>query len=258
MWKLKRSSPAAAFAHASGSARACSVSEGALVASPIMCTIADGNAERDMPNRVKWILSALIAGAIVSVPFVHYRSTYATEKRFREVSPGKFYRCGQMAADAFAQKLEHHQIKVVINLQDENQDPLLPSGYWDKPHISESQVCEKAGAKFVFLSFAGDKGLLPRNEATAENRPKVIDAFLKICDEPSNYPILIHCMAGLHRTGALTAIYRMEYEGWSVADAMRELRANGFGDRKATQANDYILEYLYQYKPRATRNGNQK
>jgi hypothetical protein len=48
----------------------------------------------------------------------------------------------------------------------------------------------------------------------------------------------------------LTAVYRMEYEGWPVADAARELRANGYGDRKATTANDYILEYLYQYQPR--------
>ena len=78
-----------------------------------------------------------------------------------------------------------------------------------------------------------------------------IDDFLKLCDDPANYPILIHCMAGLHRTGALTAVYRMEYEGWSVADAMRELRANGYGDRKATTANDYIYEYLYLYQPRS-------
>ena len=49
----------------------------------------------------------------------------------------------------------------------------------------------------------------------------------------------------------MTAVYRMEYEGWSPADAVRELRANGYGDRKATTANDYIYEYLYQYKPRA-------
>ena len=100
------------------------------------------------------------------------------------------------------------------------------------------------------MTFAGDRGLLPRNTATPQHRPKVIDDFLKLCDDPANYPILIHCMAGLHRTGILTAVYRMEYEGWSVADAVRELRANGFGDKKCTTANDYIYEYLYQYEPR--------
>jgi hypothetical protein len=127
---------------------------------------------------------------------------------------------------------------------------MLANGYYDKPYILESQVCNEEGARLVFLTFAGTRGLLARNEATPTNRPKVIDDFLAVCDDPANYPILIHCMAGLHRTGALTAVYRMEYDGWSVADAMRELRANGYGDRKATQANDYIYEYLFQYQPR--------
>lgn len=203
-----------------------------------------------MAGRWRIAVGLLIGLAIICVPVLRYRMSYETEKRFREVSPDKFYRCGQMSGDAFGSKLRDHKIKTVINLQDENPDPLLPSGFWDKPHVLESQVCEEAGAKLVFLSFAGDRGLLARNQSTSENRPKVIDAFLKICDDPDNYPILIHCMAGLHRTGALTAIYRMEYEGWTVADAVRELRANGYGDRKATQANDYIYEYLYQYKPR--------
>jgi len=203
-----------------------------------------------MRTALRWGFAITMAVAIIAIPAMRYRMVYATEKRFREVTPGKFYRCGQMSADAFRDKLTEHQIKLVINLQDENPDPLLPSGYWDKPHIRESVVCEQAGAKFTFLSFANDRGLLPRNVATPENRPKVIDDFLKLCDDPKNYPILIHCMAGLHRTGVLTAVYRMEYEGWETADAVRELRANGFGDRKCTTANDYVYEYLFQYKPR--------
>jgi hypothetical protein len=203
-----------------------------------------------MRSAWRWIIGVVIGIAIVGVPALRYRMVYENEKRFREVTPGKFYRCGQMTESGFRAKLREHGIKLVINLQDENPDPLLPTGYWDQPHIRESQVCAEEGARLVFLSFAGDRGLLPRNEATPENRPKVIDDFLKLCDDPDNYPILIHCMAGLHRTGALTAVYRMEYEGWPLADAMRELRANGFGDRKCTTANDYIYEYLIQYQPR--------
>lgn len=203
-----------------------------------------------MSGRTRWLLGAVLATLIVAVPAVRYRAIYSTEKRFREVTPGRFYRCGQLSADAFRKQIREHGIKLVINLQDEHPDPLLPSGYWDSPHIPESQVCAEEGAKFVFLSFAGDRGLLARNAASSTRRPVVIDDFLKLCDDPNNYPILIHCMAGLHRTGALTAVYRMEYEGWSVADAVRELRANGYGDRKATKANDYIYEYLYLYEPR--------
>ena len=202
-----------------------------------------------MSGRWRWVLAAGLAILIIAVPAVRYRVVYTTEKRFREVTPGKFYRCGQMSADAFRKEIRTHHIKTVINLQDEYPDPLLSAGFWDRPHIPESRVCAEEGAKFLFLTWAGERGLLARTEASPTHRPQVIDDFLKVCDDPNNYPILIHCMAGLHRTGALAAIYRMEYDGWSTADAVRELRANGYGDRKATTANDYIYEYLYLYQP---------
>jgi tyrosine-protein phosphatase SIW14 len=204
-----------------------------------------------MTGWLRWIVATCLAIAIVGVPALRYRMIYSTEKRFREVTPGKFYRCGQLSAEAFRKNLREYHIKTVINLQDEYPDPLLSEGYWDAPHIPESQVCAEAGARFLFLTWKDERGLLKRTDASATKRPQVIDDFLKECDNPDNYPILIHCMAGLHRTGALTAVYRMEYEGWPVADAMRELRANGYGDRKATTANDYIYEYLYLYQPRA-------
>lgn len=198
----------------------------------------------------RWVFGVVLGVAILGLPALRYRVIYSNEKRFREMTPGKFYRCGQMSESGFRKHLKDHGIKLVINLQDEFPDPELPAGYWDKPHIAESRVCAEEGVKYQFLSFFGDRGLLPRRDATPEHRPLVIDDFLKLCDDPSNYPILIHCMAGLHRTGALAAIYRMEYEDWSLAEAVRELRANGYGDRKCTTANDYIYEYLYLYKPR--------
>lgn len=201
-----------------------------------------------------WWRSALalaIGLAIVSIPFVHYRHVYQTEHRFREVSAGRFYRAGQMSADVLRHKLREHRIRLVVNLQDEHPDPLLPSGYWDAPHVTESRVCAEEGARFVVLRFGNGRDRVPRTAAGPANRPGVIDDFLALCDDPANYPILVHCWAGRHRTGLLTAVYRMEYEGWPVADAARELRANGFGDRNATTANDYVLQYLYLYEPRA-------
>jgi protein tyrosine/serine phosphatase len=206
---------------------------------------------------VRWTLGTLIALAIVGLPTLYWRVNYFNERRFREVTPGKCYRCGQMTADGFREKLRTYGIKLVINLQDEYPDPLLPKNFWDKPNIRESQVCAEENVRYKFISWYAERGLLPRNQASATNRPAVIDEFLAICDEAhqKNEPILVHCAAGLHRTGALIAVYRMEYEGWSVADAMRELRAVGYGDRKATLANDYIYEYLYLYQPRAKRPG---
>jgi tyrosine-protein phosphatase SIW14 len=61
--------------------------------------------------------------------------------------------------------------------------------------------------------------------------------------------VLLHCKAGLHRTGVLVATYRLEYEGWTPAAALAELRANGFGEWASTAANDYILDYILAYRP---------
>ena len=94
---------------------------------------------------LRWTIAVVIAGAIIGVPFLHFRIVYENEKRFHEVTPGRFYRCGQMSADSFQTKIREHQIKLVINLQDENPDPLLSSGYWDAAHIRESEVCEREG-----------------------------------------------------------------------------------------------------------------
>ena len=81
----------------------------------------------------------------------------------------------------------------------------------------------------------------------------MIDEFLSLMDNPANRPVLLHCKAGLHRTGVLVAVYRMEYDGWDPLAAVEELKANGFGDVACTAANDYIQQYVLNYKPRTQR-----
>ena len=62
----------------------------------------------------------------------------------------------------------------------------------------------------------------------------------------NNYPVLIHCCAGIHRTGAYCAIYRMECEHWSNAQALDELHR--FGYEHLYDEWD-ILTYLEDYRP---------
>jgi protein tyrosine phosphatase (PTP) superfamily phosphohydrolase (DUF442 family) len=195
---------------------------------------------------LRWGLGLGIAAMMGVVPFLHFRATYAHEKRLREVSPGRFYRCGQLTADGFREVFQRYGIRTVINLQDEDPDPRLPlSFYREAPAAPESEVCRQSGVRYALISFD-----LPRRDRAPSEHPASIDEFLRILDDPASYPVLLHCKAGLHRTGLLTAVYRMEYERWPVAEAMRELRANGFGDTAATSANDYVYAYLELYQPR--------
>ena len=64
--------------------------------------------------------------------------------------------------------------------------------------------------------------------------------------DPANYPVLIHCFAGVHRTGAYCAIYRMEHDHWSNEKAIAELKSCGYVNLDEEWD---ILGYLEQYRP---------
>ncbi len=200
-----------------------------------------------MRTALRWILGLCVGVAVIGVPSAYYRSTYAHAKRLREVAPKKFYRCGQLTASGFRDAFRRYDIKTVINLKQEAKDPLLPEEWQAKPTIHESAVCQSSGVAYVTL----DGGVLDSLESDPNGRPAVIDDFLAIVDHPEKYPppYLIHCQAGRDRTGLMVAIYRMEYEHRSKADAVRELKANGFATFAATDGNVYIERFILQYEP---------
>ncbi len=198
-----------------------------------------------MPGWVRGLLAALVVLIVAGVPFAAFRAQYAHTKRLREVAAGRFYRSGQFTADGLRQTVERYGIRTVINLQHENPDPHLPDRWMGKPKVRESELCKALGVRYVLLT----PDVLPPGN-TVDRRPPVVDEYLKVLDDPAAYPVLIHCKAGLHRTGRLTAIYRMEYEGWSVGSAVRELRANGFGYTGCTEGDDFVVQFVQNYKPR--------
>src|SRR5208282_4355786 len=183
------------------------------------------------------------AALIAVVPIVHYRWEYTHAKRLREVTPGKFYRSGSMTADGFAEAVARYHIRTIINLQDEWPNPEIPQSYFGWKTINEKELCARLGVRYIFLP----PDLISRRKVPQE-RPAAIDKFLAILADSDNYPVLIHCRAGLHRTGVMTAVYRMEYDGWTPAQALRELKANGFGEFPSTSANDYIVQYILTYR----------
>jgi tyrosine-protein phosphatase SIW14 len=105
-------------------------------------------------------------------------------------------------------------------------------------------LCRQLGVNYVHL--APD---LVSRRTIREKRASGIDQFLEVMDNPANHPVLLHCRAGLHRTGVLVAIYRMEYQGWSKLQAMQELKDMGFGEFFCSSANDYVQQYLFCYQP---------
>ena len=195
---------------------------------------------------LRWVLAGGLVALIVAPPLAMYRAEYARSKRLREVTAGRFYRSGQMTAPGLRDAIERYKIKTVINLQHENPDPRMPESWLGKPQQTESEVCKSLNVDYVLIT----PDILPHPNDLSKLPPAVAE-FLDRLDDESAYPVLIHCKAGLHRTGRLTAIYRMEYEGWGAGAAMRELRANGYGYAMASEADDFIIQFVQNYKPRA-------
>jgi protein tyrosine/serine phosphatase len=169
-----------------------------------------------------------------ALPAVYYRYQYTKEKRVRVVTPGKMYRCGQLTKAGFEDVIQRYGIRTIINLQDEDPDPDLGHG------LRQSDLCKQLGVNYHWLA----PQLVPDGE------PVTIAEFLEICDDKNAYPILIHCKAGLHRTGTMVAFYRIEYEQWPVEAATRELMTCGFSLKQCTVKNLYIKNYLVDYVPR--------
>jgi protein tyrosine/serine phosphatase len=201
-----------------------------------------------MSRALRAVLIAGILLIVVVVPFLAYRDEYTYQKRLRVVVPDRVYRSGQMTAAGLRDAVRELKLRTVINLQDDVPDPDLDLHYWTLRTVKESELCEQLGVNFVSIS----PDLLVRRLIPQE-RPRAIDEFLAVMDDEANYPVLFHCRAGLHRTGCLAAVYRMEYQGWSRDAAWRELRANGFGEWVSTASNDYITQYVLTFTPRLRR-----
>ncbi|MCE1228821.1 MAG: tyrosine-protein phosphatase [Firmicutes bacterium] len=47
--------------------------------------------------------------------------------------------------------------------------------------------------------------------------------FLKVMEDPSHWPVFVHCAQGRDRTGYNVAAYRMAIQGWSAERAIQEM-----------------------------------
>ncbi len=203
-----------------------------------------------MSKVAAWVMALGLGTLMLGVPFVYYRYSYTYGKRLRPVDEGKVYRSGWMTAAGFADAFERYHFRTVLNLMEEMPDPVLSAGYFDTTGVREAELCAKYGARMVNLTVD-----LVYPSLVGKERPAAIGTFLSIMDDPASYPVLIHCRAGLHRTGVICALYRMEYDGWTAQEAMGELRSHGFGEFAATAANDYITQYILTYQPRVRFSG---
>ena len=203
-----------------------------------------------MSRRLEIMLGGIIAFILLAGPvgYAHYRDSHL--RNLRLVQDGVLYRSGQLSLPGLKTVIHNQKVKTVVSLRDAAREGAPP------PDAAEEKYCRDQAIHYVRIPpkswRANDAGI-----ASDEGFRR----FREVMDDPKNYPVLIHCYAGVHRTGAFCAVYRMEYEHWSNEDAIKELKACGY---KYLEDEWDLLGYLEAYQPRwktahaSTRNSFQK
>jgi protein tyrosine phosphatase (PTP) superfamily phosphohydrolase (DUF442 family) len=109
----------------------------------------------------------------------------------------------------------------------------------DQPNSRGMQNLRQMGVKTILnlRSFHSDRGKIGETGLAYEHiymkpwhpEEKEVVRFLKIVTDPKRTPVLVHCQHGADRTGTMVAVYRIAVQGWSKAEAIREMTEGGFG-----------------------------
>lgn len=145
----------------------------------------------------------------------------------------KLYRGAQPDEDQYAQ-LAALGVKTVLDLRDD-------------PKEFAQERTEAAGMHYLNLPLSDKR--YPAEDS--------VKKFLELANDQNNWPIYIHCAGGRHRTGAMTAVFRMTNEGWDVERAYQEMKDYDFYTRWGHKAmKTFVFDYwkdLQESRTRAAR-----
>jgi len=144
----------------------------------------------------------------------------------------KLYRGAQPEEDQYTQ-LAALGVKTVLDLRD------------DPKEFAKGRT-EAAGMHYINLPLSDKK--YPAEDS--------VKKFLELANDQNNWPIYVHCAGGRHRTGAMTAVFRMTNEGWDVERAYQEMKDYDFYTRWGHKAmKTFVFDYwkdLQEHRTRAS------
>ena len=143
---------------------------------------------------------------VVSMASAHaVASATVTIDNFGRVD-STYYRGGQPQGKDY-EELASLGIKTIVNLTSDDADP------------GEPAMAARAGLRYAAIPMTTHR----------EPSPTQIDQFLRIVNDPASQPVYVHCVGGRHRTGVMTAAYRMTHDGWTPDRAFAEMKQYKFG-----------------------------
>jgi len=163
---------------------------------------------RTHSHRVRSTVVATLAALSLTLPAAA-QNTFVGQVRidnFAKVNEAYFR--GAQPEGSDYEDLARLGVKTVINL----------IGASDLDH-TELSSAEQHGMRYVSIPMS------TRKAPTAEQ----LQAFLTVVNDPDSQPVYVHCVGGRHRTGVMTAVYRMVKDGISGAEAFAEMKRFKYG-----------------------------
>ncbi|MDP6380420.1 MAG: tyrosine-protein phosphatase [Phycisphaerae bacterium] len=141
--------------------------------------------------------------------------------------PQAMYRSGQLHPDDLEERVKKHNIKTVLNLRGKN-----PGEDW---YIGERQRAAELGIEFVSIAMSA-RFLMSR------------DIMVQIIDvlETRPRPILVHCLAGVDRSGLISALERLLKDPADMKGARAQLAIFPYGHTglgKAVRMDEFLDIY---------------
>jgi protein tyrosine phosphatase (PTP) superfamily phosphohydrolase (DUF442 family) len=125
-------------------------------------------------------------------------------ENFSVVEKGKLYRSAQLSPQALKAYIKKYGIKTIINLRGEH-----PKEKWWR---QEKSVADRYHVTLVNIP----------TSAVSMISKESVDKILQIFDTAPR-PILVHCMAGIDRTGEVSALWVLDQQKKSKSEARKQL-----------------------------------
>jgi protein tyrosine/serine phosphatase len=193
----------------------------------------------------------VIIAAVIFIPVGAYLGVMSALDRapflnFAVVDEGKLMRSAQPLPGDLEWIIEKHGLGTVISLRgrgesetrvwarDHGVKMIMIQMYADDPPTDKQQ-------ELFFEIMRGDTVRLDRYsniilQTINVDKGKLEAGFPK--------PVLIHCIGGADRTGVMTALYRMEFQGWDLEEAKREMMMH----RHIPPAHPKLFEFLEEWQ----------
>lgn len=183
-------------------------------------------------NITKKILILLTVVAALILVFVLY------QKKIRynlvTISENKVYNSGAVPPEKLADVVSEYKIKTIIDLLDSLVQTALNPETKKQVNAEEYAAGKIAGVHYFNL---------PTDQIPED---RTVQEFLKIMDNPGNYPVLIHCHHGVGRSRLFSSIYRIEYENFTNENARAKARLFwelGSNFSKSSEKGIYLMNY---------------